>query len=100
MFTAPEGEISSPSEYGSYPPNHDCHWVIVGSPGEVIQLTFTTFKVEYHNACEFDYVAVYDNSSALKGGGLMGKYVRLLLFFVTQEYINYIVRSAIGRIPN
>ncbi|KAK6644342.1 hypothetical protein RUM43_000609 [Polyplax serrata] len=74
MFTAPEGEISSPSEYGSYPPNHDCHWVIVGSPGEVIQLTFTTFKVEYHNACEFDYVAVYDNSSALKGGGLMGKF--------------------------
>ena len=30
----------------NYEPNLNCQWLVVGEPGKVIKLTFTTFNIE------------------------------------------------------
>ncbi|KAL0271771.1 UNVERIFIED_CONTAM: hypothetical protein PYX00_008763 [Menopon gallinae] len=74
IHTAPWGVITSPVEEGRYPSNSYCRWVIAVQQGRLIQLTFNKFKVEGFKDCVFDYVAVYDNSTDLKGNNLIGRY--------------------------
>lgn len=74
ILKEPAGIIRSPIHSSDqYPPNHYCRWVIAGKPGEVISLSFTSFKMEYDSNCNYDFVAVYDNSSIPRSGGPMGK---------------------------
>lgn len=74
IHTAPTGTVTSPVIEGRYPSNSYCRWVIAVQQGHLIQLTFTKFKVEGFKDCTFDYVAVYDNSTALRGANnLIGR---------------------------
>jgi len=70
-----QGTIQSPSYPLDYPHDHLCQWIIVGSAGTVVQLTWQSFELEgysYHNNCPFDKVVVFDNSSLSEEGGVMG----------------------------
>uniref|UniRef100_A0A7G3AGB7 Cubilin n=1 Tax=Lutzomyia longipalpis TaxID=7200 RepID=A0A7G3AGB7_LUTLO len=53
------GTITSPGSPGNYPPNRDCQWVIQAPAGKRIQLHFFVMKIEYHETCKFDYLAIY-----------------------------------------
>jgi len=70
-----QGTIQSPSYPLEYPHDHICQWVIVGSPGTVVRLTWQSFEVEgytFHSGCPFDKVVVFDNSSVSGQDGIMG----------------------------
>jgi cubilin len=70
-----QGSIQSPSYPLEYPNDHTCRWVIVGSAGTVVQLTWQSFNLEgyaYYANCAFDKVVVFDNSSVPDEGGVMG----------------------------
>lgn len=45
---------------GNYKHNAKCTWIIVASPGHVIQLAFSLFHLEGSSGCYFDSVSVYD----------------------------------------
>ena len=52
---------------GNYEPELNCQWIVAGTPGKVLQLTFTQFNVEREAnqttiSC-WDYVEVRDGSS-------------------------------------
>jgi hypothetical protein len=69
-----QGTIQSPNYPLYYPPDHTCRWIIVGSAGTVVQLTWQSFSVEgsHLGDCRYDKVLVFDNSSVPGHGGLMG----------------------------
>jgi hypothetical protein len=70
-----QGVIQSPSYPSNYLDNHICQWVIVGSAGTVVQLTWQSFNLEgyaYNNNCPFDKVVVFDNSSMPEQGEVIG----------------------------
>ncbi|XP_021351138.1 suppressor of tumorigenicity 14 protein homolog [Mizuhopecten yessoensis] len=47
-----------------YPDNLNCRWAINAPPGKVITLTFNDFDVEKDSNCDYDYLKIYDGSSA------------------------------------
>lgn len=57
------GTISSPGSPGNYPPDRDCHWILSALPGKRIQFQFFTMQLEYHETCQYDFLAVYDGAS-------------------------------------
>ncbi|CAK8682879.1 unnamed protein product [Clavelina lepadiformis] len=59
-LTSADGYFQSPNYPYPYNHNAECFWLIKVSEGSAIRLTFTTFDVETHGYCEFDYVEVYD----------------------------------------
>jgi hypothetical protein len=54
------GIFSSPNWNSSYPSNSRCEWNITTEPGEVIELRFIDFQVEYCTGCKCDALEVYD----------------------------------------
>ncbi|XP_035221705.1 CUB domain-containing protein 2-like [Stegodyphus dumicola] len=48
--------ITSPGYPDGYPPNMDCHWIILPGRGQVITLTTVDFHLE--NDCDRDYVSI------------------------------------------
>lgn len=54
------GHISSPGSPGAYPPNRDCYWHLITTPGKRISLHFYALDIETHVNCSFDYLAIYD----------------------------------------
>lgn len=54
------GRIESPGSPGNYPGNRDCIWTLSAPPGKRIQLIFFTLRLEAHETCQYDYLAVYD----------------------------------------
>ncbi|XP_033761795.1 cubilin-like [Pecten maximus] len=74
FLTDPSGTFQSPGHPNIYPHGANCTWQISVSAGLVIRLTFQTFILEGHgSSCYFDYVDVYDNSSAVLSSRL-GRY--------------------------
>ncbi|KAF4095682.1 cubilin isoform X1 [Onychostoma macrolepis] len=67
------GSFTSPGHPTDYPHGANCTWYISVEPGNLIRLSFTTFNLEYHTNCAYDYVDVYDNGTALTGA-LMGRF--------------------------
>lgn len=57
------GTIASPGSPGNYPPNRDCLWVIRSSPGKRIQLNFFGLKLESHESCDYDYLAIHNGDT-------------------------------------
>jgi len=57
-LTAADGYFQSPNYPFAYDVNAECYWLIKVSEGSAIRLTFTTFDIETHGYCEFDYVEV------------------------------------------
>ena len=54
------GTIYSPGFNGvdEYPGNVDCEWTITVSEGRGVLLQFTSFDIEDHDSCNYDYVMV------------------------------------------
>ncbi|XP_015589651.1 cubilin [Cephus cinctus] len=83
------GVIQTPNEDGTYANDDDCTWVIQAPVGHVVQLTWTTFNLEFHRNCENDYVLVFQNASDSQSdetnfiGRYCGSHVPPML--VTQE---------------
>ncbi|XP_034244978.1 cubilin [Thrips palmi] len=69
------GLIESPrGSDGNHPSDAKCSWLLVAPPGHVVQLTFVSLVLEKTRECDFDYVAVYDNSTVPGMGGLLGRF--------------------------
>ncbi|KAM5158320.1 cubilin [Mantella aurantiaca] len=66
-LTTPEGTISSPGHPSVYPHGVRCTWLILVPPGNLIQLTFTTFILQQTHACHGDYLEIYDNAMDATG---------------------------------
>ncbi|XP_029110994.1 cubilin [Scleropages formosus] len=69
----PSGTVTSPGHPTNYPHGANCTWFISVAPGNIIRLTFTSFNLEYHFNCLYDYVEVYDNGTA-ETGTKLGRY--------------------------
>lgn len=72
-LTTATGTFESPGHPTSYPHGANCTWYILVNPGNLIRLTFSSFNLEYHQDCRYDYVEVYDNGTA-QTGTLLGRY--------------------------
>ncbi|KAL2085662.1 hypothetical protein ACEWY4_018982 [Coilia grayii] len=72
-LTASSGSFHSPGHPSSYPHGANCTWYISVPAGNLIRLSFTSFNLEYHQNCNYDYVEVYDNGTA-QTGTLLGRY--------------------------
>ncbi|KTF87440.1 hypothetical protein cypCar_00025640 [Cyprinus carpio] len=72
-LTEPVGSFTSPGHPTDYPHGANCTWYISVEPGNLIRLSFTTFNLEYHTNCAYDYVEVFDNGTALTGS-LLGRF--------------------------
>lgn len=73
MLSAPSGNFSSPNFPGLYPYNTECSWLIVVAEGSSVLLTFHAFDLEYHDACGFDFLEIY-NGAAGDQGNLLGRF--------------------------
>ncbi|XP_017085480.2 dorsal-ventral patterning protein tolloid [Drosophila eugracilis] len=71
-ISAPFGTIFSPNYPDSYPPNADCVWHFITTPGHRIKLIFNEFDVESHQECTYDNVAVYDGES--ESSSVLGRF--------------------------
>ncbi|XP_063063043.1 cubilin [Engraulis encrasicolus] len=72
-LTTPSGSFHSPGHPTSYPHGANCTWYISVAAGNLIRLSFSSFNLEYHQNCNYDYVEVYDNGTATTGT-LLGRY--------------------------
>ena len=71
-FYSETGIIRSPGYPQGYPHNKDCSWVIVAPPGRQIVLNFTSFVVETHRDCNFDYLEIRNGGTRFSP--LVGRY--------------------------
>ncbi|XP_037942752.1 dorsal-ventral patterning protein tolloid-like, partial [Teleopsis dalmanni] len=71
-ISAPFGTIYSPNFPDLYPPNADCVWHFLTTPGHRIKLIFNEFNVESHQECAYDNVAIYDGES--ESSSLLGRF--------------------------
>lgn len=71
-FTADKGDIVSPSFNGSYLANMLCEYRIKTSTDTKIKIDFKSFRLESSFKCKFDYLKIYDGSSA--DSPLVGKF--------------------------
>ncbi|KAJ7395393.1 CUB domain-containing protein 2 isoform X1 [Pitangus sulphuratus] len=77
---SPEGYTGSaslpdmiPNFPGLYPYETECTWLIVVAEGSSVLLSFSHFELEYHDACAYDYLQVY-NGAARDQGNLLGTF--------------------------
>ncbi|NXX15283.1 CDCP2 protein, partial [Podargus strigoides] len=73
VLSAPSGNFSSPNFPGPYPYETECTWLIVVAEGSSVLLSFSHFELEYHAACAYDYLQVY-NGAARDQGNLLGTF--------------------------
>ncbi|KAK3103785.1 hypothetical protein FSP39_021891 [Pinctada imbricata] len=69
VLTSPSGTITSPNYPGSYDVNTECNWMIQGSAGSVITLTFHYFEVENDDKgmCHWDFLEIRKYGPHLPG---------------------------------
>ncbi|XP_004716072.1 cubilin [Echinops telfairi] len=70
-FSMMEGTFNSPGYPDVYPPHVECIWNIVSSPGNQLQLSFTTFQLEDSRDCSRDFVEMREGNAT---GLLVGRY--------------------------
>uniref|UniRef100_A0A8C2TK23 CUB domain containing protein 2 n=1 Tax=Coturnix japonica TaxID=93934 RepID=A0A8C2TK23_COTJA len=73
VLSAPSGNFSSPNFPGPYPYETECTWLIVVAEGSSVLLSFSHFELEYHAACAYDYLQVY-NGASRDLGNLLGTF--------------------------
>ncbi|XP_028390644.1 uncharacterized protein LOC114515560 [Dendronephthya gigantea] len=56
--------LKSPHYPSYYPNSIDCKWIISGTNGSRILLTFSSFSLESDSRCSYDYLEVYDGDSS------------------------------------
>ncbi|XP_075408563.1 cubilin [Tenrec ecaudatus] len=70
-FSMTEATFNSPGYPDAYPPHVECVWNIVSSPGNQLQLSFTTFQLEDSQDCSRDFVEMREANAT---GLLVGRY--------------------------
>ncbi|XP_071475764.1 cubilin [Marmota flaviventris] len=70
-FHMAEGILDSPGYPEVYPPNMECVWNIVSSPGNRLQLSFISFQLEDSQNCSRDFVEIREGNAT---GPLVGRY--------------------------
>ncbi|MBZ3891922.1 Cubilin [Sciurus carolinensis] len=70
-FHMAEGILDSPGYPEVYPPNMECVWNIVSSPGNRLQLSFISFQLEDSQNCSRDFVEIREGNAT---GRLVGRY--------------------------
>uniref|UniRef100_A0A1I8NWD8 Cubilin n=2 Tax=Stomoxys calcitrans TaxID=35570 RepID=A0A1I8NWD8_STOCA len=68
-----QGKFSSPHYPNSYVVNMQCHWAIVPSEGNSIQITFESMDLEDSEECNNDYVEIRDHTEEKVLGVYCGK---------------------------
>uniref|UniRef100_UPI00398F64EE cubilin n=1 Tax=Pristiophorus japonicus TaxID=55135 RepID=UPI00398F64EE len=71
MYHMETGAFNSPNYPDVSPPNYECVWYIISSPGNRVQLSFITFDIAYSTNCALDYLEIRDGSAA---GQLLGHF--------------------------
>uniref|UniRef100_A0A1I7XDD0 Tolloid-like protein 2 n=1 Tax=Heterorhabditis bacteriophora TaxID=37862 RepID=A0A1I7XDD0_HETBA len=61
---SPSGDITSPNYPNEYPKGQNCTWHFVTTPGHRLMLTFSSFQVEEHSQCKYDFVSVFDGGDS------------------------------------
>ncbi|XP_006159809.2 LOW QUALITY PROTEIN: cubilin [Tupaia chinensis] len=70
-FHMGEGIFNSPGYPEVYPPNVECVWNIISSPGNRLQLSFISFQLEDSQDCSKDFVEIREGNAT---GHLVGRY--------------------------
>uniref|UniRef100_U3KLX7 Cubilin n=1 Tax=Oryctolagus cuniculus TaxID=9986 RepID=U3KLX7_RABIT len=70
-FYMAEGGFDSPGYPDVYPPNVECVWNIVSSPGNQLQLSFISFQLEDSQNCSKDFMEIREGNAT---GQLVGRY--------------------------
>ncbi|XP_004860031.1 cubilin [Heterocephalus glaber] len=70
-FHRATGTFETPSYPDVYPPNSECVWSIISSPGNRIQLSFISFQLEDSQNCSKDFVEIREGNAT---GPLVGRY--------------------------
>ncbi|XP_061441668.1 cubilin [Rhineura floridana] len=70
-FHMERGAFNSPNFPEPYPPNIECVWNILSSPGNQLQLSFTEFQMEESEGCTKDYLEIREGNFS---GLLVGQY--------------------------
>ncbi|BHF63125.1 Bone morphoproteintic protein 1 [Sparganum proliferum] len=65
IMRAEEGIFTSPGYPDIYPPKRECTWRIEVPAGFAVLLTFYSFDLEGGQNCQYDYLDIFDGSSAL-----------------------------------
>ena len=62
MRTSESGQLTSPgfADGQFYRTNLLCEWILLGDPGEVFKISFSSFMLEQSPTCEYDYFTVSD----------------------------------------
>nr|CAD7602777.1 unnamed protein product [Timema genevievae] len=55
--------IKSPVNNNQHNSRVRCNWLITAPVGKRVTLRFTSFKIEYHPACNYDYIEPYDDKT-------------------------------------
>ncbi len=58
VVSGSSGVITSPNFPQNYDHNDHCAWLIQAPPGTTVTLTFTSFDIELHPKCQYDYLSV------------------------------------------
>ncbi|KAF6211632.1 hypothetical protein GE061_012145 [Apolygus lucorum] len=68
-FEADRGQFASPNYPDNYPPNVECVWDIINTPGNTLVLQFEELKIQSSDSCNDNYVEVRakDQSGTLIG---------------------------------
>ncbi|XP_071942939.1 cubilin-like isoform X2 [Antedon mediterranea] len=62
-ITKDSGRVTSPNwPVGTYNDNHDCFNNITSSQGTFLSIYFTSFDIEFHANCDYDYLSIYNVS--------------------------------------
>uniref|UniRef100_A0A6P8HMV0 Deleted in malignant brain tumors 1 protein-like n=1 Tax=Actinia tenebrosa TaxID=6105 RepID=A0A6P8HMV0_ACTTE len=98
LLTDPNGVITSPGYPSSYPPNSLVVWRITVPEGFLVQINFTTLKIDKGfscSSCNCDYVAVRDgpcsNIDGIKWCG--SSWNRLPSFVSTGRHLQVVFKS-------
>ncbi|XP_078540687.1 embryonic protein UVS.2-like [Lissotriton helveticus] len=71
-FTSSGGTVSSPYYPNVYHPKMDCGFYLVAPTGYKVSLTFTSFSIESHPVCAYDFLSIFDGAKTTSP--LIGKY--------------------------
>ncbi|XP_078000034.1 tolloid-like protein 1 [Glandiceps talaboti] len=73
LLHADEGEISSPGYPYGYEADEYCVYFISAVTDEIIQVRFTSFDLEIHQSCQFDFVEILDGND-VTNSRVIGRY--------------------------
>ncbi|XP_075684851.1 cubilin [Rhinoderma darwinii] len=65
------GAFNSPNYPDIYPPNTECVWNILSSPGNRLMLTFMPFSLQMSDNCSSDYVEIREGNAT---GTFLGRF--------------------------